>query len=66
MPGFTPLTGGTSSGDGEEFDDGIQQRLHALFLNAEPQVTGTKMPVTAPRGRAQRSSVSTSGSSPSR
>jgi len=35
-----PAIAGTSSGDAG-VDDGVEQRLDALFLNAEPQMTGT-------------------------
>ena len=63
--GLTPWIGGTSSGDGRKSTTASSSGCTPLFLNAEPQITGTSLWASVPL-RMQRLSVASSGSSPPR
>ena len=65
VPGTRPSVGGTSSGDGRKSTTASSSGCTPLFLNAEPQITGTSLPATVPL-RRQATMVASSGSSPSR
>ncbi len=64
-PGLKPMYGGTSSGVGRKSITAFSIGCTPLFLNAEPQSTGTNFIASVPlRTSARR--VATSGSAPSR
>ena len=65
VPGIRPSVGGTSSGDGRKSTTASSSGCTPLFLNAEPQITGTSLPATVPL-RRQATIVASSGSLPSR